>query len=97
MLLDSASYRSFMTERLAKQLKLTPQYKESLSVSTFAARKPQDVSTYVVEFNMITKDKTYLHFYANVTEQITRPIHRGPLQSADMKFLMSISADRLHS
>ena len=95
VLLDSASHRSFMTERLAKQLKLTPQYKELLLVSTFAARKPQDVSTYVVEFNVITKDKTYLHFHANVIEQITGPIHRGPLQSADMKFLMSISADSL--
>ena len=86
VLLDSASHRSFMTERLAKQLKLTPQYKESLSVSTFAARKPQDVSTYVVEFNVITKDKNCLHFHANVIEQITGPIHRGPLQPADMVF-----------
>ena len=95
VLLDSASHRSFMTERLAKQLKLTPRCKELLSLSTLAARKPQDVSTYVVEFNVITKDKTYLHFHANVIEQITGPIHRGPLQPADMKFLMSISADRL--
>ena len=72
VLLDSASHRSFMTERLAEQLKLTPQYKES-SVSTFAARKPQDLSTYVVEFNVITKDKTYLHLNANVIEQKTGP------------------------
>ena len=84
-----------MTERLAKQLKLTPQYKELLSVFTFAARKPQDVSTYVVEFNVMTKYNTCMHFHANVIEQITGPIHRGPLQPADMAFLMSISADRL--
>ena len=89
VLLDRVSHHLFMIERLAKQLKLTPQCKES-TVSTFAARKPQDVSTYVVEFNVITKDKTYLLFYANVIEQITGPIHRGPLQPADMKFLMSI-------
>ena len=95
VLLDSASHRSFMTERLAKQLKLTPQYKESLSVSTFAAKKLQDVSTYVVEFNVMTKDNTCMHFHANVIEKITGPIHRGPLQPADMAFLMSISADRL--
>ena len=66
VLLDSASHHSFMTKKLAKQLQLTPQYKESLSVSTFAARKPQDVSTYVVEFNVITKDKCCMHFHANV-------------------------------
>ena len=95
VLLDSASHCSFMTERLAKQLKLVPQYKELLSVSTFAARKPQDVSTYVVEFNVMTKDNTCMHFHANVIEQITGFIHRGPLKPADMAFLMSISADRL--
>ena len=95
VLLDSASHRSFMTEKLAKQLQLTPQYRESLSVSTFAARKPRDVSTYVVEFNVITKDKCCIHFHANVIEQITGPIQRGPLQPADMDFLRSISNDRL--
>ena len=93
VLLDSASHRSFMTERLAKQLKLTPQYKESLSVSTFAAKKLQDVSTYVVEFNVMTKDNTCMHFHANIIEKITGPIYRRPLQPADMAFLMSISAD----
>ena len=48
VLLDSANHRSFITETLAKQLKLTPQYKESLSVSTFAAKKPQDVRKYII-------------------------------------------------
>ena len=85
-----------MTARLAKQLKLTLQYNsELLSVSTFAARKSQDVSTYVVEFNVMTKDNTCMHFHANVIEQITEHLHREPLQPADMVFLVSVSADRL--
>ena len=85
-----------MTSRLAKQLKLTLQYNsELLSVSTFAARKSQDVSTYVVEFNVMTKDNTCMHFHANVIEQITEHLHREPLQPADMVFLMYVSADRL--
>ena len=95
VLFDSASHRSFMTEKFTKQIQLIPQYKESLSVSTFAAKKPQDVSTYVAEFNVITKDKCCIHFHANVIEQITGPIQRGPLQLADMDFLRSISTDRL--
>ena len=53
------------------------------------------VSTYVVEFNVMIKDNTCMHFHTNFIEQITGPIHRGPLQPADMAFLMSISADRL--
>jgi len=95
VLLDSASHRSFTTERLAKQLQLTSQYKEVLSVSAFAARKPQEVSMYVVEFNVITKNKACMHFHTNVVEQRTGPIQRGPLQPADLEFLMSISANRL--
>ena len=39
VLLDSASQRTFMTDRLAKQLKLVPEHRESLSVSTFGAEK----------------------------------------------------------
>ena len=54
VLLDSASHRAFMTEKLAKQLKLQPQYKELLSVSTFGAKNVQDVDTYVVDFNLMT-------------------------------------------
>ena len=53
------------------------------------------MSTYVVEFNVITKDKCCMHFHANVIEQITGPIQRGPLQPADVDFLRSISTDRL--
>jgi len=88
VLLDSGSHRSFITERLAKQLQLTSQFEESLSVSTFAARKPHDVSIYyVVEFNVITKNKSCLHFHANVIEQITGPIQRGPLQQQMWIFL----------
>jgi len=36
-----------------------------------------------------------MHFHTNVVEQITGPVQRGPLQPADLEFLMSISADRL--
>ena len=53
------------------------------------------MSTYVVEFNVITKDKCCMHFHTSIIEQITGPIQRGPLQPADMDFLRSISTDRL--
>lgn len=62
VLLDNASHWSFITERLAIQLQLTSQYEKVLSVLTFAARKPQEVSIYVVEFNVITKDKDLYAF-----------------------------------
>ena len=95
VLLDSASHRTFMTDRLAKQLQLKSERKELLSISTFAARGPQEVSTYVVHFNLITKDGSCLSLHANVINQITGPIKRGPLQSSDMDFLLSIAVDKL--
>ena len=41
VLLDSASHRTFITDQLAKKLKLTCDREELLSVSTFAARTPR--------------------------------------------------------
>ena len=95
VLLDSASHRTFMTDQLAKRLCLNSQRKEVLSVSTFAARGPQKVSTYVVHFNLMTKDGSCLSLHANVINQINGPIKRGPLQSSDMEFLLSIAVDKL--
>ena len=86
VLFDSASHRTLMTDKLAKRLQLSSQYKEALSVSTFAARRPQDVDTYVVQFSLITKDGTSLPLQANVINQITGPIYHKPLQSSDLDF-----------
>ena len=73
-LLDSVSHRTFMTGKLATQLKLKPQQRELLSVSTFAAKTPKDVDTYVVNFNLITKDQSVLQLSAIVINKITGPI-----------------------
>ena len=42
VLMDSASHRTFMTEQIAKKLKLQPQRRE---VSTFGTRKPQNLES----------------------------------------------------
>jgi len=44
---------------------------------------------------LINKDGSYLQLHANVINQITGPIQKGPLQSSDMNFLLSISADKM--
>ena len=38
---------------------------------TFGAKHPQDVDTYVVEFNLMTKDKSPLQLHANVVHKVT--------------------------
>ena len=95
VLMDSASHQTFMTEQMAKQLNLLSQRSESLSVSTFGTRKPQSIETYVIDFNMIAKDGILIPLQANVLQQITGPIRRGPLHQADVKFLQAITPERL--
>ena len=95
VLMDSASHRTFMTEKMTKQLNLLSQRSESLSVSTFGTRKPQSIETYVVEFNMVAKDGLLIPLQANVLQQITGPIRRGPLHQADVEFLQAITPERL--
>ena len=80
---------------MAKRLNLQPQRTESLSVSTFGTRKPQNLDTYVVNFNIITKDGSPNSLYANVLQQITSPIPRGPLHQADVEFLQAITPEKL--
>ena len=94
VLLDSASQRTFMTRRLAEQLKLPCQRKENLSISTFGSQGPQNIDTYVVHFTIITKDNSNMNLHANVLNQITSPIQRGPLQQLDLEFLKSISPEK---
>ena len=74
ILMDSASHRTFMTEQMAKRLNLQSQQVESLSLSTFGAKKPQHLDTYVVNFNIIVKDGSSISLHANVLQQITSPI-----------------------
>jgi len=71
VLLDSASHWTFMTDSLAQKLQLAPLYKEALTVSTFAARKP-----HVVSCNLGTKDRCCLQLHANVIKQITGPVQQ---------------------
>ena len=71
VLLDSASQRTFMTDCLAKQLKLVPEHRESLSVSIFGAEKASNIDTYVVHFRVKTKEGSHMLMFANVLNQIT--------------------------
>ena len=92
--MDSASQRTFVTEQLAKQLQLPLQQKE-LSISTFGGKRPEGLDTYIVQFSISTKEGSLITLSANVLQQITRPIQRGPLQNSDLEFLQVISSETL--
>ena len=95
LLLDSASQWTFMTDRLAKQLKLSSQQRESLLVSTFGGKRPQCLDTYVVKFTIATQENSPIVLHANVLPQITGPIQRGTLLEKDLEFLKIISPGQL--
>ena len=94
-LLDSATQWTFMTDHLAKQLKLVPEHRESLSVSTFGAEKASNIDTYVVHFRVKTKDGAHMLMFANVLNQITGNIKRGPIHQKDLEFLQLIPQNKM--
>ena len=95
LLLDSASQRTFMTEQLARKLKLPSLRNESLLVSTFGGTRPQNLNTRVVCFTILAKDNPPIVLNANVLPQITGAIQRGPLLQSDLDFLHTIAPERL--
>ena len=86
VLLDSASQRTFTTDRLARQLKLVPEHREPLSVSTFGAEKASNIDTYVVHFRVKTKEGSHMLMFANVLNQITSNIKQVPIHQKDLEF-----------
>ena len=57
-------------------------------------QKPQHLDTYVVNLNIIVKDGS-ISLHANMFQQITSPVWRGPLHQADVEFLQAITPERL--
>ena len=66
-----------------------------LSISTFGTKKPQNVDTYVVNFNIIVKDGSLISLHPNLLQQITSFIWLDPLHQADAEFLQAIDPVRL--
>ena len=95
LLLDSGSQRTYMSERLARQLHLQPVLQEPLAVSTFGNTRPFTMDTYVVHFYLLLKDGSRLAMSANVVPNITGAIHRGPTPPEDEAFLRALSPEQL--
>ena len=59
-------------------------------MSIFAAIHSKELNTYVVKFDIILKDGSSVTLEANVLKQLTRVIHRRPLQSFDIQVLKAL-------
>ena len=89
LILDSGSRRSYITEKLAKRLKLPLDQTEKLSVVTFGSDKPKKIECRPSELSLILKDGSVMSLKVTVVPSITG-------KAEDIEFLnREFSADKL--
>ena len=87
LILDSGSQRSYITESVAKRLKLPLDSTEKLSVVTFGTDKPKKIDCKLSKVQLCLKDKNTTTLNVTVVPNITGTIHRVPLKTEDIEFL----------
>uniref|UniRef100_A0A914UNU3 Peptidase aspartic putative domain-containing protein n=1 Tax=Plectus sambesii TaxID=2011161 RepID=A0A914UNU3_9BILA len=90
---DCGSERSFITQRLAKKLKLKAQSEETLSVYTFASKEPQKLKAPLVQVGITLKDGTKKIIEASALEMLTNKLQRKALKQEDLQIFKQISSD----
>jgi len=87
MILDSGSQRTYITEKLAKNLQLKLYPRESVKVATFGSDKPKQIKYRPTELQLTLKDGSLMLIKASVVPYITGKVSRVPLNSDDLTFL----------
>ena len=87
MILDSGSQRTYVTEKLAKEIKLNLGPPESLSIVTFVANQSTKLQCKSSKLQLHVKDGSVMSLDVTVVPSITGRITRTPLSQADAKFL----------
>ena len=87
MILDSGSQRTYITEKLAKSLKLNLSPPERVTVVTFGSDKPKQIKYRPTELQFTLRDGSVMHIEASVVSHITGKLSRVPLNTEDLTFL----------
>ena len=87
LILDPGSQRMYITDRLAKEMKLEVGPLESISVVTFGMNKSTSIQCRMSKLQLCLKDGTVMSMDVTVVPNITGSITRVPLSSEDAKFL----------
>jgi len=87
LILDSGSQRSYITQKLAKELKLTLDQSEKLSVVTLGSSRPKSIGCRQGSLSLFLKDGSTMPMNVTVVPSITGKINRVPLKEEDMHFL----------
>ena len=78
-LLDSGSQRTYITESLAKKLKLKLGDKDEFILVTFGSAKPKRTESHNTKLDIVLKNGSILTISANVVPQIAESIQRRPV------------------
>jgi len=87
LILDSGSQRTYVTEKLAKELKLNLGPSENLSIATFTSNQSAKLQCKPSKLQLYLKDGSLVSIDVTVVPSITGRITCTPLSSADVKFL----------
>ncbi|XP_065899645.1 uncharacterized protein [Dysidea avara] len=87
LILDSGSQRTYVTDKLTKEIQLNLGPSESLSIATFGASQSTKLQCKSSKLQLYLKDGSFMTVDVTVVPSITGRITRTPLSSADVKFL----------
>ncbi len=94
MVLDPASGRSYISQRLANALKLTPSGSSVLSYSFFGAEQPKTRTVNLVSVEAETIDNTWESITLAVVPVITTPMTMLPINANDYEVVSTLRLSR---
>ena len=87
MILDSGSQRTYVTEKLARDLKLELNSSEKLTIVTFGSNQSKRIQCKPTKLQLTLKDGGIMVLDVSVVPDITGRVSRTPLSSEDTSFL----------
>ncbi|CAF1060929.1 unnamed protein product [Didymodactylos carnosus] len=88
IILDSGSQRSFITEKLFKQLKLPIIRRETISLFKFGAAQAQTIETPIANVDLKLIDGQFQRITVNVVPTIVNSIQRVPINTQEFQYLI---------
>ena len=93
MILDSGCQRTYVTERLAKEVKLNLGPSENLSTATFGVNQSTKLQCKSSKLQLHLIDGSFMSLDVTVVPSIMGRITRTPLPSADAEFLKELALE----
>ncbi|CAF1077099.1 unnamed protein product, partial [Didymodactylos carnosus] len=88
IILDVGSQRSFITEKLFKQLKLPVIRRETISLFKFGAAQAQTIERPIANVDLKLIDSQFQRITVNVVPTIVNSIHRVPINTQEFQYLI---------